>query len=277
MAAPGRTYFMVIEPSAEPVLAPVVHDSDVGRWPGLLVAAAQVEAVGQAGDGTIEPASKWERTGVERLSEDPVCHERVGPQLRQQFDRRCALVCPNGIKFECPGIDADTVPKVCFYEASFGIPLDQIESGQIIPSGQIAIGNFNFRHNLAGVNLVGTAITSCEDVPGASCYGNGFAEYTLIHGGDTQIRNWEGGSLPVLLDRAYIEHGKALANERTITNPPSSGDLSVLDSYMKGELKGRPIQGSYTIRIWESPSLRWQQVQDIQLVWRYHYWTRFEH
>ncbi len=241
----------------------------------MLVAAAQVEAVGQDGGGELDPPSKWERTNLERVAEDPVCHEYVGAQLRQQFERKCAYVCPNGIKSDCPGVDPSTVPTVCYYEASFSLALDQIERGEIIPSGQIAIGNFNFRHNLAGVNLVGTGITSCDDVSGVSCYGNGFTEYTLTHAGDTQIRNWEGGSLPVKLDQAYIEHGKALANERTITNPPSSADLASLDSYMKGELKGRPIQGSYTIRIWESPTLRWERLQDIQLVWKYHYWTRF--
>lgn len=44
---------------------------------------------------------------------------------------------------------------------------------------------------------------------------------------------------------------------------------------MKGELKGRPLQGLYSLRIWDDPGLRWEQVDDIQLYWRYHYWTRF--
>ena len=50
-----------------------------------------------------------------------------------------------------------------------------------------------------------------------------------------------------------------------------------MEPYMRGELKGRPMQGLYTLRIWDSPGLRWEQIEDLQLVWRYHYWTRFNH
>ena len=38
---------------------------------------------------------------------------------------------------------------------------------------------------------------------------------------------------------------------------------------------GRPFEGLYTLRIYDSPSLRWNRVRDIQLVAKYHYWTRF--
>ena len=77
------------------------------------------------------------------------------------------------------------------------------------------------------------------------------------------------------LHGAVIEHGKALAGERVITNPPSSSDQGLLDPYMKGELNGRPLEGAYTLRIYESPTLRWERIKDLQLVWKYHYWTRF--
>ncbi len=102
-------------------------------------------------------------------------------------------------------------------------------------------------------------------------------EYSLLHDGEAQIRNWEGGSLEVHMDPAFIEHGKGLAVERVVTNPPTSADMGLLDSYMKSELKGRPMQGMYTLRIWESPSLQWDRIEDVQLVWKYHYWTRFSH
>lgn len=233
--------------------------------------------MGQNGVGEVDPPTPWERTDLERIVADPVCHERLGPELRSRFHWHCERVCPNGIHASCADPGAADAPEVCFWQTTFGLPLELIESGQIVPSGQIAIGNFNYRHNLAGVNLVGTEVTSCEEVPGASCYGNGFAEYTLAHSGQVKIRNWEGGTLDASMENAYIEHGKALAAERTITNPPTSADMALLDSYMKGELKGRPITGNYVLRIWDTPSLQWDHVEDIQLVWKYHYWTRFEH
>ena len=79
------------------------------------------------------------------------------------------------------------------------------------------------------------------------------------------------------MDTAFIEHGKALAAERVITNPPSSSDNDLLGTFMKGEFKGRPIEGLYTLRIYDAPNLRWERITDIQLVWKYHYWTRFTH
>ena len=78
------------------------------------------------------------------------------------------------------------------------------------------------------------------------------------------------------MDRAFIEHGKALAAEKTLTNPPSGSDTTLMNPYMKGEYEGRPLTGLYTLRIWDRPELRWEQIQDIQLLWKYHYWTRFQ-
>ena len=125
-----------------------------------------------------------------------------------------------------------------------------------------------------GINIIGSGVTSCDKVQGASCYGNGFVEYTLVHSGDVKIRNWRGSTLRASLASGVIEHGKALADESTITNPPSNANLSALGPYMKSDLKGRPIQGNYTLRIWDTPELKWNHVDDIQLVWKYHYWTR---
>gem|GEM_PF-5250467 len=276
LAKAGATYRLEIAPSVQPI-ALVPTDGGATLAPGLLVSAVQVEASVQQPDSAVAPAGAWEKTDSQRQAPQPVCHERSGPQLRARFQRKCDLyLCSDGIRTDCPASDGTAVPKLCYHEATFSIPLDQIEHGELIPSGQIAVGNFNFRHNEVGVNVVGTAVTSCDNVQGASCYDNGFVEYTLSHGGDTAIRNWEGGSLPVHMDRGVIEHGKALAAERIMTNPPSSVDTSLMSPYMKNELKGRPIEGQYTLRIWDSPSLQWDHVEDIQLVWKYHYWTRFE-
>ena len=207
----------------------------------------------------------------------PNCTTKRGAALRRRFTRHCDYVCNSGFQSEpCSGADPAGIPVRCYYEANFDINLSRIEDGSLIPSGQIAIGNFNFRHNKVGVNFVGTGVTDCSTSSAPSCYGNGFVEYSLSHSGNTRIRNWEGASIPADMQRAFIEHGKGLAAERVITNPPSSTDLGLMSSYMKSEFKGRPMQGLYTLRIWDQPGLRWDHVDDIQLVWNYHYWTRFE-
>lgn len=132
-----------------------------------------------------------------------------------------------------------------------------------------------YGHAVLSATDVETALRIFRDEHPQHMLVDRFVEYRLTHSGDVKIRNWEGGTLPAHMNGALIEHAKALATERVITNPPSSNDLALLDPYMKGELKGRPIEGSYALRFYETPSLRWERIKDMQLVWRYHYWTRF--
>ena len=273
-AEPAETYRFEISPST----VAVVLDPALGppTWPGLLVAAAQVERLQGMTDGTFVPADAWQRTTGELTTVDPSCRELSGPAMRDRFTYQCEYICSDGISTDCGAVDSDARPVGCFYEANFNVALDDIEDGSLVPSGQIALGNFNFRHNRVGVNLIGTRVTTCDQATGSSCFGNGFVEYSLIHSGSTRIRNYTGETLAASMDRGFLEHAKALATERTITNPPSSADMSLLDQYMKKEFQGRPLQGLYTIRIWDRPELRFEQIDDVQLVLNYHYWTRFE-
>lgn len=272
----SSNYRLELLPSVDEQELELPGDAGTVSWPGLYVTAAQVERVGQDTDGTPTGPGVWVRTDSSRDVIDPACHEMKGPALRKRFERRCEYVCADGIKETCNVADSKTaIPVRCYYETDFAVTLEEIESGHLIPSGQIAIGNFNLRHNLAGINAVGTGLASCDGKP-SSCYYNGFLEYTLIHSGNTYIRSYTGWNMPAKLDRAFIEHGKLLATERIITNPPSSTDLGLLEPYMKGEYKGRPVHGLYTLRIWDQPGLRWEQLEDLQLIWKYRYWTRFQ-
>jgi hypothetical protein len=268
-AGSSETYRLEVLPSTLPTQA--IDGAD----PAVLIAALQVEQVSQDTAGNFYPPSLFVRTGASRDVIDVSCAEERGREFRKRFQRKCEYVCSDGIKKKCSAMDSGSRPEVCFYEATFAISLEQIEAGALIPSGQIAIGNFNFRHNLTGVNAVGTGTTNCDGKPN-SCYANGFLEYTLTHSGNTRIRNYEGATLPAKMDRAFIEHGKMLAAERVLTNPLGSADQSLMESYMKGELKGRPLQGLYTLRVWDQPGLRWDRIDDLQLAWKYHYWTRFQ-
>lgn len=275
-AKAGETYSLEILPSTVPVSLDTSPGAGPESWPGLVVSAAQVEEVAANQSGVLPPASLWERTDLTRTIVDYACTQQAGYELRKLFKRRCQYICADGIKTQCAKIDDSSLPSVCFYEAQFQVSLEEIERGALIPTGQIAIGNFNYRHKRAGVNVTGTGVTNCENSPGVSCYANGFLEYTLTHSGTTGVRNWDGATLPVTLDQAVVEHGKALAAEKTVTNPPSSSDVSLIEPYMKGEYEGRPLAGLYTLRIWDRPELQWERIEDIQLIWRYHYWTRFQ-
>ena len=37
---------------------------------------------------------------------------------------------------------------------------------------------------------------------------------------------------------------------------------------------GRPLEGTYRLRIWDSPELRWDRIDDIQFLLTYRYWTK---
>jgi hypothetical protein len=51
---------------------------------------------------------------------------------------------------------------------------------------------------------------------------------------------------------------------------------ALMAGYVKDELRGRPLNGNYTLYVWDTPELDWSRVEDIQLVVRYRYWTRME-
>jgi hypothetical protein len=59
------------------------------------------------------------------------------------------------------------------------------------------------------------------------------------------------------------------------TNALTSSQRTLLEDYWKDELRGRPLPGLYTLRIWEVPGLQWRNLEDIQLILEYRYWTRF--
>ncbi len=49
----------------------------------------------------------------------------------------------------------------------------------------------------------------------------------------------------------------------------------LFEDFWREELRGRPLQGLYTLRIWEDGAVKWSNVEDVQLIVDYRYWTRF--
>lgn len=142
--------------------------------------------------------------------------------------------------------------------------------------GKLAAGNYNYRHLTVAFNIVGTALVDCEKDPSLSCYGSGFLEYTLDHRAN-QVPILGYDQVPEMFNfgQAFINHGKALAAEHYITIPLSSSDAGLLaqPSIEKAEFRGRPLDGTYGLKIWDRPGLVWERLEDVQIVLRYRYWS----
>jgi hypothetical protein len=199
------------------------------------------------------------------------CADKDGSEFRRRWSRGCLKVCPNGYDSDCSG----AVQTSCYHELVFPISQREIESGNQISSGGFAKGSFNYRIRKVGLNAVGTGVRDCSpDVSGQACYGGAFSTYTLLHDGPYYVRNHEGADFEAKLKQGKIEHARALAAERYITNPISSTDRALLGDYMRRELAGRPLDGNFTLRIWDGSGVDFNSIEDIQLVLDYGYWTR---
>ncbi len=167
----------------------------------------------------------------------------------------------------------------CYYQLATPITINtQTMTANGLPIGaELATGNFNFRHIDVALNLVGTGVLDCSGDPSPECYGTGFVQYTLDHNGDNigvlgydaQYRTFDFGI-------ATIDHGNALAAERYITSPIGSADQTLIQQpgILQSPFRGRPMDGVYALKIYDSPALHFDQLQDIQIILNYHYWTR---
>ena len=122
-----------------------------------------------------------------------------------------------------------------------------------------------------------SGVRDCTNAPTSSCYGTGYVEYTLQHDANAAgILDWHGDARPFDFGTARIEHGKALAAERYITMPLSSADQGLIGQpgIQHQEFRGRPLDGSYKIKIWDSPALMWNRLEDVQIILQYRYWSQ---
>ncbi len=171
--------------------------------------------------------------------------------------------------------------KQCFYELVAPMVIDTtgLASGNSRLAGKLAAGNFNFRHISIAVNLVGTGVYDCGSNPSQSCFASAYLDYSIDHDAfQVPVLPWDGVPQVFNFGSAGINHGKGLAAERYITVPISSADQGLLTQpgVEKPEYRGRPLDGSYRFRIWDSPSLVWNRLEDVQFVLKYRYWSRIQ-
>ena len=227
------------------------------RLGSVAIADVQLEAIVPGGLPTPYVAVE-----SSRMVPSMTCPAANSQQLQNAFQRRC-----------------DGRTGECYYELLTPIVFDTTTLGAQ-PSrldGKIARGNFNFRHVDVALNLVGTGVYDCSGSNDPNCYANGYVEYTLEHDAKhAGIMDWAGDIEYFSFGEGVIDHGKALSAERFITMPISANDQGLLSQpgIQHPELSGRPLDGNYRLRIVDSPALHWAQLQDVQLVLSYHYWSR---
>ena len=232
-----------------------------------------VPSLSAAPDGYAYPPRAYVTTVGRGEGYLTACEDASGALFRNEWHYGCERVCPSG---------ADTCSggrRGCFWERTFEISLEHLESNTRFRRSGFAIGNYNYRWTSLGVNLVGTGIRDCQSTDSPStCYGAGYVPFSVHHGasedGGYPVRNHQGDVYLAPLFPGRIQHARSLAAERYLTNPLSGSDRGLVEPYLRSELRGRPLTGRYAVRIWDDGGLDWSRVEDIQLVLGYRYWTR---
>jgi hypothetical protein len=246
---------------------------DVWLW-GMQLERIGPERCADYGSCSQVPPRPYEETDEDRMTERQDCPDYDGAIMRaEDFRRECVCPSSEGFNSQCDDDDLTSSYRICYWTTTINLTAEGIERGEMIPSNNVAIGNFNYRQDEVAVNLVGTNVKSCEG-SSAICNSNAFIPYTLVHQGTVPVRNYHRKTYEFSMPVARVEHGKALAAEVLVTNPPTSTHNQLLGPYFKTGLRGRPLHGTYELRIWETAELNWEAVEDVQLVFKYRYWTR---
>lgn len=245
----------------------------------LRVAAIQLEDITAVTRGTLGaqlapiPPAVFQLTNESRTLVRPVCADDDGRVFREtHWNRQCLNLCDEGFSSDCK-----SGREECFWQTEFNLNQRDIERGVILNQSGFARGNFNYRLDGVGLNFVGTGLRACENVPvAAPCYSGGFIPYTLHHLGPYTVTNHTGKQFTAGLFTGTIEHARGLGIERYLTNPLSSTDRELLTPYIRQELSGRPLDGSFRLRVWDAPGVRFEAIEDVQIYLKYHYWTHTE-
>jgi hypothetical protein len=239
---------------------------------GAIMLEANVQRLVQGSQTRKLPS--FSNTGQTRTRLLPLCQDTKGDVFRgTRWTRHCMNLCADGYSDKC---DSASGQLYCYRESQFNINQRDIETGNIVNQAGFARGNFNYRIESIGLNFVGSGIRNCADstLP-STCYAAGFVPYSIVHNGPYIVRNYDGQDYAAKLFTGRIEHARGLATERYLTNPISGDDSALIEQYMRAELQGRPLDGNFAIRVWEENGIDFDSIQDVQVVLKYRYWTRF--
>ena len=238
-----------------------------GAGSATTVAAPMLEKLG----GLSSELAMYATTTEDRNIQAAACPDINGDVFRRQWRRGCDLLCADGYASDC----RKNSEQECYWETSFYISQRAIEAGQQFSVAGFAKGNFNYRMQDVALNIIGSGVRACEDSQAPqSCYGSGFVPISLLHQGPYIVRNYGGSDFRASLFPGRIEHARGLASERYISNPVASADRELLQQYQRSELRGRPLDGTFVVRIWDDSAVDFNSIEDVQLVLDYSYWTR---
>jgi len=203
----------------------------------------------------------------------PVCEDTDGDRFRSAgWERVCETECPSGRGDTCPDSEKR---QVCYQQIQFTLTNEALESGAVLRNAGFAQGNFNYRTNTVAVNFVGTGARTCANTQlPSTCYNAGYLLYSLAHNGPFAVRSYDGSLFDANLFPGRIVNASGLAAERYVTDPISGSDQQLLGQFTRSEFQGRPMTGSYVLRVREDAALNFAGIEDIQLVFDYRYWTR---
>lgn len=237
--------------------------------------AGTIDGTTLAADPTVYAPGLYAGTDDAGLSRQVACEDTFGTAFRAATDwsRRCDTLCSNGLFGECP---AGEVPSLrCYWELPLKFERGSVVAGDQFGSAGFAHGNFNYRIERIGLNVVGTASRSCEDAASPStCYAAGWIPYSLRHLPPYEVVNHQGVLYSTPLFTGGVDSARALAAERYLTNPMSGADRALIEPFMRDDLHGRPLSGRMNLRIWDVPGVDFNGIEDIQLVIDYRYWNR---
>ena len=199
-----------------------------------------------------------------------VCEDTDGTGFREKWHAGRERLCPEGYGRDCP--DEVAVYRR-YWELSVPMSADSLQRGAGTRPAGFASGNFNYRIDRVGLNLVGTELRECDATTGSSCYASGNIGYSIEHAGPYIVRNALGQTYEAPITGGRIETARALAAERYIGNPLSSADRALIEPYMRREFRGRPLWGHFRVRLWHDGDFAFERLEDVQLVVDYRYWT----
>lgn len=234
----------------------------------VTVGGPMLELIPSSGPGVFNRS--FQATDGEGMTSWNDCEDKGGLKFRNDtWRRQCVHLCDEGFTGNCT-----TGPEYCYREFTFGVAQPWVASGKLFKYSGFARGNFNYRIDSLALNFVGSQTRDCSDtnLP-STCYNAGFVPYSIQHNGPFYTRNHAGADVQAMLFDGRIEHARGLALERYVTNPIASTDRELLTDYMRSEFAGRPLDGSFTVKLWEEPGVNLDGVEDVQLVLNYRYWT----
>lgn len=235
-----------------------------GRLGSVALANLQVEKL-EANESLASPVV-YQRTHGALTVPINTCNPQSGERFRNLFVHDC---------------EAD---GRCYWELAtpFRIPVTLLSRADL-PEGSAGRTRYNHRLGQLALNVVGSGVRDCEGTADyASCASAQSVEYTLEHDGagarlyGLESSAFAAGPYPFSFGKASLT-GRAIAAERNFSYL-STADRSIAFSggVGKGDFDGRPIDGGtfYRLRIWDTPELRWDRVDDIQVLLTYRYWSK---